>query len=61
LILIHRIFPPHLPKTDIEKFSKADNTKFYLTGVPTPDRERVSFNLDQTFIDVPSGMRVAVT
>lgn len=53
MILIHCLFPhPIYPK---------QNTKFYLTGVPTPDRERVSFNLDQTFIDVPSGMRVAVT
>ena len=53
------ILPSGLP--DIEKFSKAENTKFFLTGVPNSERERISFDLDQTFIDVPSGMRVAVT
>lgn len=53
------ILPSGLP--DVEKFSKAENTKFFLTGVPNSERERISFDLDQTFIDVPSGMRVAVT
>jgi hypothetical protein len=78
--------PQQLP--DVEKFSKAENTKFFLTGVPNTERERVSFDLNQTctwraaisilvsaigppsnltrplpspVIDVPSGMRVAVT
>ena len=67
---------------------QAENTKFFLTGVPNTERERVSFDLNQTctcseaisilvsaigplsdltrpspsaVIDVPSGMRVAVT
>lgn len=38
--------PQQLP--DVEKFSKAENTKFFLTGVPNTERERVSFDLNQT-------------
>lgn len=40
------IIPSGLP--DTEKFAKAENTKFFLTGVPNTERERVSFDLNQT-------------
>lgn len=51
------ILPSGLP--DIEKLKPA-NSKFFLSGVSNPEKEKISFDLNQTFIDVPSGMTVGV-
>ena len=51
------IIPSGLP--DIERFSKGERTKFFLSGTSIDQREPISFDLDQTFVDTPSGMKVS--
>ena len=48
--------------SEIERFSKKENYQFYLTGIDSNNRDKISFDLnDGIFVDQPSGMTVAVT
>ena len=46
-----RFAPPPRARRTVDAYplcQQAENTKFFLTGVPNAERERVSFDLNQT-------------